>query len=206
VGQRYQGQEGATADSPVFSNLGTLGVTGFAMRDLSANPLDLDEKKYKSRLEQISGWLDSTDPDLRAFNKRGGKLVVAVGTDDTTAPSGEQLLYYQTVIDRMGQKTVDSFARLYVIPQGGHGLSGRAAPIDGDGKVITEALQVPSSADRFAMLQNWVENGVAPGRSETVTAGTRSMPMCSYPEYPRYRGGDINQASSYACAAPASVK
>jgi feruloyl esterase len=61
---------------------------------------------------------------------------------------------------------VDSFARLFVIPQGGHGLSGRAAPIDGNGKVLTQVLQVPSSADRFAMLQNWVEKGIAPGRSE----------------------------------------
>ena len=204
--QRYLGQEGATATSPSFNNQGTIGVTGFVMQDLAANPIDLDEKKYRARLELISGWLDSTNPDLSAFNKRGGKLLVTVGTDDTTASSGEQLRYYQTVIDRMGRKTVDSFARLYVIPQGGHGLSGRAAPINGDGKLTAELLQVASSADRFAMLQNWVEKGTAPGRSEPVTAGARSMPMCSYPQYPRYNGGDINQASSYACTAPAAAK
>ena len=176
------------------------------MQDLDANPIVLDERKYRARLELVSGWLDSTNPDLSAFNKRGGKLLVTVGTDDTTASSGEQLRYYQTVLDKMGQKTLDSFARLYVIPQGGHGLSGREAPIDGDGKVMTETLQVANSADRFAMLQNWVEKGVAPGRSEVVSAGTRTMPMCSYPEYPRYTGGDISQAASYACTAPASFK
>jgi hypothetical protein len=206
TGQRYRGQEGAPADAREFTNLGTLGVTGFAMQDLDANPLDLDEQKYRARLEQLSQWLDSTNPDLSAFNKRGGKLLVTVGTDDTTASSGEQQRYYQTVIDKMGRKTLDSFARLYVIPQGGHGLSGRSSAIHGDGKVVAETLQVANSADRFAMLQNWVEKGVAPGRSEVVTAGTRSMPMCSYPEYPRYNGGDINQASSYACTAPTSAK
>jgi hypothetical protein len=206
AGQRFNGQEGAPAGAPSFGNQGTIGVTGFVMQDLDANPIELDERKYRARLEQISGWLDSTDPDLSAFNKRGGKLLVTVGTDDTTASSGEQLRYYQTVLDKMGQKTLDSFARLYVIPQGGHGLSGRAAPINGDGKVMTEVLQVASSADRFAMLQNWVEKGVAPGRSEVVSAGTRTMPMCSYPEYPRYNGGDIHQAASYTCTAPSSYK
>lgn len=206
AGQRFNGQEGAPAGAPNFGNQGTIGVTGFVMQDLDANPIELDEKKYRARLELISGWLDSTDPDLGAFNKRGGKLLVTVGTDDTTASSGEQLRYYQTVLDKMGQKTLDSFARLYVIPQGGHGLSGRSAPINGDGKVMTETLQVANSVDRFALLQNWVEEGVAPGRSEVVSAGTRSMPMCSYPEYPHYKGGDINQAASYACTAPASYR
>jgi hypothetical protein len=206
AGQRFNGQEGAPAGAPSFGNQGTIGVTGFVMQDLDANPIELDERKYRARLELISGWLDSTNPDLSAFNRRGGKLLVTVGTDDTTASSGEQLRYYQTVLDKMGRKTLDSFARLYVIPQGGHGLSGRSAPINGDGKVVTETLQVANSADRFAMLQNWVEKGVAPGRSELVSAGTRTMPMCSYPEYPRYNGGDINQAASYTCTAPSSYK
>jgi hypothetical protein len=203
--QRFRGQEGAPADAPSFANQGTIGVSGFVMQNLDANPIELDERKYRARLELISGWLDSTNPDFTAFNKRGGKMLVTVGTDDTTASSGEQLRFYQTVLDKMGRKTLDSFARLYVIPQGGHGLSGRAAPINGDGKVVTDALQVANSADRFAMLQNWVEKGVAPGRSEVVSAGARTMPMCSYPEYPRYNGGDINQASSYACTVPSSV-
>jgi feruloyl esterase len=203
VGQRYRGQEGAAPDAPLFGNQGTIGVVGFVMQDLDANPLDLDEKKVRARRELVSGWLDSTNPDLAEFRRRGGRLLVTVGTDDTTASSGEQLNFYQTVLDHMGRQAVDSFARLYVIPQGGHGLSGRSATINGDGARV-EAIQVPSNADRFALLRNWVENGVAPGRSEVVSAGDRSMPMCSYPEFPRYQGGDSNAAASYGCAAPAS--
>jgi len=201
VGQRYRGQEGAADDAPLFTNLGSIGVVGFAMQDLDANPLDYSDSKYRDRREQLSGWLDSTDPDLGAFRARGSKMLVMVGTDDTTASSGEQLNYYQTVLDAMGRDAVDSFARLWVIPQGGHGLSGRSAPINGEGEP-TESIQVPSSADRFALLQNWVENGVAPGMSETVTSGDRSGPMCSYPTYPHYESGDPAQASSYRCAQP----
>jgi feruloyl esterase len=201
VAQRYRGQEGATADAPVFSTLGSNGVNGFVMQDLDANPLDYDAVKYRARREQISQWLDSTNPDLTAFRRSGGKLVVIVGTDDTIAPSGEQLDYYQSMLDAMGRRAVDDFARLYVLPQTGHGLTGNSASIDGNGAAVQPAA-IPSSIDRFALLREWVENGKAPRKSETVTGAAGSRPMCSYPEYPRYVGGAADAAGSYACAAP----
>jgi hypothetical protein len=43
---------------------------------------------------------------------------------------------------------------------------------------------------------------MAPGKSLAVTAGEKSLPMCSYPMYPKYVGGPANTASSYSCAAP----
>ena len=131
-------------------------------------------------------------------------MIVAVGTDDTIASSGEQLNYYQTILDTMGRRLVDSFARLYVLPQTGHGLSGRAAPIDGEGKAV-DARAIPSSFDRFAMLQNWVEKGIAPARSQVLTGASGSLPLCSYPEYPRYLGGDASTADAYACTMPEMV-
>jgi feruloyl esterase len=51
------------------------------------------------------------------------------------------------------------------------------------------------------LIVDWVENGKAPEKSVTVTAGERSMPLCSYPEYPKYMSGPAGAASSYACAA-----
>ena len=68
--------------------------------------------------------LDSTNPDLSAFQKRGGKMIVTIGTNDTLASPGAQLDYYQSVIDKMGRAAVDQFARFFVLPQTGHGLSG----------------------------------------------------------------------------------
>ena len=203
VAQRYRGQEGAAADAPVFSTLGSNGVNGFVMQDLDANPLDYDTAKYRARREQMSQWLDSTDSDLAAFRRSGGKLVVVVGTDDTIAPSGEQLDYYQSMLDAMGRRALDSFARLYVLPQTGHGLTGNSASIDGNGATVQPAA-IPSSIDRFALLREWVENGKAPGKSEVVTGPSGSRPLCSYPTYPRYVGGAANVAASYTCAAPQS--
>ena len=66
-------------------------------------------------------------------------MLVTIGTNDTLASPGAQLDYFQSVIDKMGQATVDQFARFFVIPQAGHGLNGVNYSVDGDGKAIPSA-------------------------------------------------------------------
>ena len=134
--------------------------------------------------------LDSTNPDLRAFEKRGGKMIVTIGTNDTLASPGAQLDYYQAVLDKMGRRSVDRFARLFVMPQTGHGLSGTSYTVDGTGKTITadadsESLRSDGSCSSTGS-RTW---NVAPPMSVVVTAGDRSLPLCSYPSYPRYASG-----------------
>ena len=43
---------------------------------------------------------------------------------------------------------------------------------------------------------------VAPAKTLVVTSGNRSLPLCSYPNYPKYVGGSVEFASSYVSAAP----
>ena len=194
LANRFRGQEGAPDNAPMHSHLGVLGVTGFLMKNVNANPLDYAEGgPLNKRREELSLWLDGTNPDLTAFARRGGKMIVAIGTNDTLASPGSQLDYYQALIDKMGRMQLDSFARLFVIPQAGHGLNGSNYSVDGDGKTIPSS-PIPSSWDRVGLLLNWVERGVAPAMSETVTAGERKFPLCSYPKYPKYSSG------SFACA------
>lgn len=201
MARRYRGQEGATADAPVFTTLGTDGVTGFMMQDPAGNPLDYSDARHGARRAQVAVWLDSTQSDLTPFATDGGKLIVIVGTDDTIASSGEQLDYYQSLIDTMGRAALDAFARLYVLPQTGHGLTGMSAAIDGTGQE-RQPVEIPSRVDRFALLVDWVERGVAPAMQVEVNAGSGTRPMCSYPDYPHFRGGDVNMAASYACTRP----
>jgi pimeloyl-ACP methyl ester carboxylesterase len=198
---RYRGQEGAPENAPIHGHLGVLGVTGFLMRDVTANPLDYVEGgPLNKRRVELSAMVDSTNPDLSAFQKRGGKLIVVIGTNDTLASPGAQLDYYQSVLEKMGRPAVDAFARFFVLPQTGHNLSGTTYNTDGDGKQV--AVQpIPNGYDRLGLIMEWVENGKPPGKSVTVAAGERTMPMCSYPEYPKYTGGPAGSASSYACAA-----
>ncbi len=211
-GVRYKGQEGADDKAQVHSSLGTLGVTGFLMQDIKANPLDYVEGgQLNKRREEISWWLDATDPDLTDFYKKGGKIIVTVGTMDFIASSGAQLDYYQSVLDRMKRKKVDKFARLYVIPQAGHGLSGRSYKENGDGEAVTvKNIPSPNQNDKIDLLISWVENGQAPPKTLYVNPegrivlnqGEKGYIICSYPEYPGYSGGDPGMASSYKSTKP----
>ena len=69
----------------------------------------------------------------------------------------------------------------------------------GEGRTVP-AAPIPNRYDQVGLLLDWVENGAAPGLSVTVAAGERSLPLCSYPAYPRYVGGAPGSASSYRCA------
>jgi Tannase and feruloyl esterase len=118
-------------------------------------------------------------------------MIVAIGTNDTLASPGMQLDYYGSVLKKMGRAKVDRFARLYVLPQTGHGLTGSNH----------ESKPIPSTFDRVTMLADWVEKGIAPGKSVKVTAGGRSLPMCSYPDYRKYVKGPFTAAEPYRCRA-----
>ena len=87
------------------------------------------------------------------------------------------------------------------LTQGNHGLAARTADIDGQGRTI-ERVALPSSYERFALLVDWVERKAAPGPSIVLTGGARTLPLCSYPQYPRYSGGDASDARSYRCTVP----
>ena len=93
-------------DAPMHSHLGVLGVTGFLMKDLAANPLDYVEggAVQRAAARACPQMLDSTNPDLRPFVERGGKMIVTIGTNDTLASPGAQLDYYQAVLDKMGRR------------------------------------------------------------------------------------------------------
>jgi feruloyl esterase len=199
---RFAGQEGAEAGAPMHAHLGVLGVTGFLMKDLSANPLDYKEGgTFEHRRRELSAILDATNPDLSVFHQRGGKMIVTIGTNDTLASPGAQLDYFQSVVDKMGRQKVDQFARLFVMPQTGHGLSGTNYTVDGTGRELAP-LAIPNRYDQVSLLLDWVEKGVAPAMSVTVTAGEKSLPLCSYPAYPKYQTGPPAAAASYVCAQP----
>lgn len=196
---RFRGQDGAAADAPMHGHLGVLGVTGFLMRDLAANPLDFNEARFATRRTEVSGWLDSTDPDLSRFASRGGRMIVTIGTDDTLASPGAQLDYYQSLVDTMGRDKVDGFARLFVIAQANHGLTGRNYGTDGEGRTVPVG-PIPNGYDRFTVLTDWVERKIVPAKSLVVRAGDKSLPLCSYPAYPKYISGPVEQVASYVCS------
>jgi len=65
VGTRFKGQEGAANDAPMFSHIGTAGVTGFLMRDLKADPLEYAEGGALDRRRQQASHPTCTSPRWR---------------------------------------------------------------------------------------------------------------------------------------------
>lgn len=197
---RYRGQEGATESSPLYSWLGGPGVLGFLFKDVNANALDYVEGgELNGRRVEISEYLDATQPNLNGFRATGGKLMSFIGTYDSLASPGSQLDYYQSVLDRMGPDLVRRFARFYVIPATGHGLSGSNYQVNGLGETIPVRPIPNGGIPRLDLLIDWVENGAAPPDDLVLSAGGRSMPLCEYPSYAHYDGGDMDSAASYRC-------
>uniref|UniRef100_E1T946 Tannase and feruloyl esterase n=1 Tax=Burkholderia sp. (strain CCGE1003) TaxID=640512 RepID=E1T946_BURSG len=146
----------------------------------------LNPAAYESRVQAVSALTDATSTDLSAYVAKGGKLIMTHGLADEIVSTDSSTEYYNGLVQRFGQNTVDGFVRFYLMPGVGHG-TGPFHP----------------AVDSLSALDQWVESGKAP---ETLTmsdlnAATlgRTRPLCRYPSWPKYVGGDVNAAASYQC-------
>jgi pimeloyl-ACP methyl ester carboxylesterase len=154
--------------------------------------------------ERVVGPLMGTDnPDISAFKKRGGKVIMYHGwADNLIMPQGT-IRYYDRVKSTVA--SADEFARLYMVPGMGHCSGGSGPNQFGQGS----SGIVPATPDRdvFRALMAWSEKGVAPNAivASEVQAGvtTRTRPLCPYPKVARYKGpGSSDDASNFTCVAP----
>ena len=170
--------------------MGDQMVRHMVVRDAAYDSLGFEPGKNAAALQALSRQIDASDPDISAFQKRGGKLLLMHGTVDMAVTPYNTIAYFDRLKAQFGEAPLRQFVRFYVAPGFGHG----------DG-----AFQV--GWDSLGALDAWVDRGVEPGpQTATDTAKAtlgRTRPLCEYPAYPRYAGsGDPNQASSFACAAP----
>jgi Tannase and feruloyl esterase len=153
--------------------------------------------------------LNSTDPNLKRFQARGGKLILYHGWNDPAISPLNSINYYQHVVGTMGQPAVDSFVRLYMVPGMQHCFEGPGT--DSFGEPGTTVPKDPEHDIQLA-LEQWVEKGVARG----VIVATRyvdddaakgvqmTRPLCPYPQESKYKGGgDTSQGESFDCVAGA---
>jgi hypothetical protein len=148
--------------------------------------------------------LDATDPDLARFKARGGKLILYHGWNDPAISALNTIDYVNAVSGRMGPAT-DTFLRLYLAPGVQH-CGGGPGP---DSFVAGPALKDPRHSLQLS-LEQWVEKGSAPGPIvATKFQGAEvkmTRPLCPYPQVAQFKGGDPNDAASFACAAPAAAR
>ena len=167
----------------------------------SWDPARFDFDKDYQRLGLVEPLLSGSNPDLRKFKARGGKLIGYQGYDDQSIVPLNFIDYYETATRTMGglSQTQDFF-RLFMIPGMNHCLGGVGA----------------DAVNYLDYLEKWVENGQAPDimigtHVKAVAGATRSMlfpipaekveftrPHFPYPAQARYKGsGNPNDAANF---------
>lgn len=155
------------------------------------NDIAFDRPTFE-RVHQLAGFYDAIDPDLSAFHKAGGKLILWHGWADQAIPPTGTVAYYQAVQDRMGGLTATQrFARMFMFPGVQHCGGGIA----------------PNSFDLLTPLMNWVEDGAAPAKVVATQSDdgsvVRTRPVFPYPLVARYTGtGSIDDAANFTAAKP----
>ncbi|HTU72997.1 MAG TPA: tannase/feruloyl esterase family alpha/beta hydrolase [Trebonia sp.] len=130
------------------------------------------------------------NPDLTAFRKAAGKLIMWQGLADQLIFTGDSINYYnRAVAANGGLHRTQQFFRYYLAP----GVSHCGTP--GPGSIApTNPMQ---------QVINWVEQDKAPAvlnASGTINGTAVTRPLCPYPDPDAaYTRGNPSQAGSYTC-------
>lgn len=124
------------------------------------------------------------NPDLRRFIAHGGKLILWQGFYDPGPSPLGVISYYSAMRTRTGDVTADKGVRLFMAPGVYHCGGGPG----------------PNKFDMLSALNTWVMQHQAPNRVIATSAnGTVSRPLCPYPEFARYKGGNADKAENFVC-------
>ena len=205
-------QRWITGNAPGEAVLFAFG-SGF-FRNMVYEQADWDYKRAKlddavaAADQKFAAVLNSTEPNMKAFQAHGGKLILYHGWNDPAISPLNSINYYESVLATMGKQQADSFVRLYMVPGMQH-CAGGPGP-DDFGEFGISPKNDPQH-NIYLALEEWAEKGTAPS---TVIASKieGEMPtgkvkmtrlLCAHPQQAKYKGtGDPNDAASFVCATP----
>jgi len=165
--------------------------------------LDSDMKVADDKMARL---LNATDPNMRSFKDRGGKLLLYHGWSDAALPPTNTIHYYESVIKTMGRKQAGEFVELFMVPGMQH-CGGGPGPNE-------FGAMSPAAADAdhsmIKSLEQWVEKGTAPAKiiatkykadGNAASGVARTRPLCPYPTAAKYSGsGSTDDAANFSCA------
>jgi hypothetical protein len=166
---------------------GTEFFKNFVYSDPTWNYLAYDFANYRRDAALAGSMLNATDPNLSAFKARGGKLVLYHGWSDPALSALATTKYYEQV--QALDASASDYARLFMMPGVQHCQGGPG----------------PDRVDWNAVIDQWVEKGIAPERVIATKAASgkaaRTRPLCPYPLRAIYNGsGSIDDAASFSCS------
>jgi pimeloyl-ACP methyl ester carboxylesterase len=143
------------------------------------------------KMAVIESIYNAQNPDLRAFDEAGGKLILYHGWNDDEIPPMASVDYYQTSMRVSGgEENTKKFFRLFMLPGVGHCRGGA-----GGGEV-----------DWITALEGWVEHGNAPDSVIANRMATEPYPtdvvngqtVMRFPHYPLAPGTYVTSRPVYA--------
>jgi pimeloyl-ACP methyl ester carboxylesterase len=189
------------------------GAVGFIFGTPPVNPATFIPPLFAltSNIEQLAASTNATNatytesaqsfmvpPDLERFDdlrRHGGRMIVYHGTSDPIFSADDTAAWYST-LNHASKEAV----RLYLVPGMSHCSDGPAT----------------DQFDLLTPLVRWVEEGESPKSVVASARGpqnpgganldlpanwstTRTRPLCAFPQIAIYKGGDVENAESFAC-------
>ena len=143
-----------------------------------------------TELADSSDIINATNPDLRAFQSRGGKLLMYHGWNDQLIAPENSINYYSSVLEKMGKEQGEWY-RLFMIPGMQHCRGGPG----------------PNQFNMMGVIERWREANIAPDQiTASHVANNRvdmTRPLCPYPQVAEWKGiGNTNDAANFVCRLP----
>ena len=172
-------------------------VKYYLARDPNADSLNYAPWDHDmDALHTMASLNDATQSDIHPFIHSGGKLIIWHGGADTALSVNSTIEYMANLTKSVGAANATASTRLYVAPGVNHCGGGAG----------------PDQTDLLTALDQWVTKGVAPAtltaeKLDANGAVTRTLPLCQYPQYPKYTGpandaAAARLATSYTCTLP----
>lgn len=178
------------------------GAQGFLrymfLDDLQADPLKFDVlREGPALIQRWTGVFDANNPDIAAYLRRGGKLLLwHGGADPALAPAGTTNYFWRarSVTQQRGisAASFDQAVRAYVVP----GMSHCDVDLGID------------QGELLDVLDRWADHGETPDVLKIRLHGMDGSPMlgrplCPYPQLARpTNSGSASDAGGYGCVAP----
>lgn len=155
-------------------------------RDPTLDTPNWDLEPWIPRIQEVGEIMDTTDVSFQQAYAKKVKVLLYTGLSDDGISPYNTIQFYDRLVADLGERKVDDILRFYTIPGFSHGFG----PFN-------------ASLESLPALMAWVEHGEEPGQltvsdTNSATLG-RTRPLCEYPSWPRYDGGDPADAASFTC-------
>ena len=127
---------------------GYLQYLGMAQDPLNYSALNFNFDKDLEKLVPQGLLFNAINPDLKSFQKAGGKILMWHGSVDPLVLPNQSITYYEALKTRMGLSNLQKFYRLYMGP--------------GMGQCWEIPSALPEQMDLLKVLSLWVEEGIQP--------------------------------------------